>query len=57
VIGPDAAGDPALASRTWMLLTKVPDGGWGLDGHASADEELVAAARDISKPASRQPDG
>jgi hypothetical protein len=23
-----AAGDPALAGRTWVLLTGVPDGGW-----------------------------
>jgi hypothetical protein len=40
-----AAGDPGLASRTWVLLTEAPDGGWGLDGHANANEELVAAAR------------
>jgi phenylpyruvate tautomerase PptA (4-oxalocrotonate tautomerase family) len=40
-----AAGDPALASRTWVLLTEAPDGGWGLAGHASTNEELVAAAR------------
>lgn len=40
-----AAGDPALASRTWVLLTEAPDGGWGLTGHASTNEELVAAAR------------
>jgi phenylpyruvate tautomerase PptA (4-oxalocrotonate tautomerase family) len=41
----DAAGDPALASRTWVLLTEAPDGGWGLAGHANTNEELVAAAR------------
>lgn len=41
----DAAGDPALASRTWVLLTEAPDGGWGLGGHAHTNEELVAAAR------------
>jgi phenylpyruvate tautomerase PptA (4-oxalocrotonate tautomerase family) len=40
-----AAGDPALASRTWVLLTEAPDGGWGLNGHASTNEELVLAAR------------
>jgi phenylpyruvate tautomerase PptA (4-oxalocrotonate tautomerase family) len=40
-----AARDPALASRTWVLLTEAPDGGWGLAGHASTNEELVAAAR------------
>jgi hypothetical protein len=44
-IAADAAGDPTLASRTWVLLTEAPDGGWGLDGHANANEELVAAAR------------
>jgi phenylpyruvate tautomerase PptA (4-oxalocrotonate tautomerase family) len=40
-----AAGDPRLVSRTWVLLTEAPDGGWGLDGHANTNEELVAAAR------------
>jgi phenylpyruvate tautomerase PptA (4-oxalocrotonate tautomerase family) len=40
-----AAGDPALAERTWVLLTEAPDGGWGLKGHAHTNEELVAAAR------------
>jgi hypothetical protein len=28
-----------------MTIEQVPDGGWGLDGHANANEELVAAAR------------
>jgi hypothetical protein len=40
-----AAGDPALVGRTWVLLTEAPDGGWGLNGHANTNEELVAAAR------------
>jgi len=40
-----AAGDPSLASRTWVLLTEAPDGGWGLRGHANTNQELVAAAR------------
>jgi len=44
-IAADAASDPSLASRTWVLLTEAPDGGWGLRGHASTNEELVAAAR------------
>ena len=44
-IAAGAAGDPALASRTWVLLTEAPDGGWGLGGHANTNEELVAAAR------------
>ena len=41
----DAAGDPSLADRTWVLLTEAPDGGWGLAGHANTNDELVAAAR------------
>jgi phenylpyruvate tautomerase PptA (4-oxalocrotonate tautomerase family) len=44
-IAATAAGDPALAGRTWVLLTEAPDGGWGLSGHASTNAELVAAAR------------
>jgi phenylpyruvate tautomerase PptA (4-oxalocrotonate tautomerase family) len=58
-IAADAAGDPALASRTWVLLTEAPDGGWGLSGHANTNEELVAAARaqiaslQAGKPADR----
>ena len=41
----DAAGDPSLAGRTRVLLTEAPDGGWGLAGHASTNQELVQAAR------------
>jgi phenylpyruvate tautomerase PptA (4-oxalocrotonate tautomerase family) len=41
----DAAGDQALAGRTWVLLTEAVPGGWGLYGHANTNEELVAAAR------------
>lgn len=41
-----AAGDPSLTARTWVLLTQAPDGGWGLAGHAHTNEELVAAARE-----------
>ncbi len=41
----DAAGDPSLAERTWVLLTEAVDGGWGLSGHANTNEELVGAAR------------
>ena len=40
-----ASGDADLAHRTWVLLTEAPDGGWGLDGHAHTNEELVQAAR------------
>jgi phenylpyruvate tautomerase PptA (4-oxalocrotonate tautomerase family) len=58
-IAADAAGDPGLASRTWVLLTEAPDGGWGLAGHANTNEELVAAARAqlASLAAGRQADG
>jgi phenylpyruvate tautomerase PptA (4-oxalocrotonate tautomerase family) len=41
----EAAGDPSLADRTWVLLTEAAPGGWGLHGHAHTNEELVAAAR------------
>jgi hypothetical protein len=34
-IAADAASDPALLSRTWVLLTEAPDRGWGLAGHAN----------------------
>jgi phenylpyruvate tautomerase PptA (4-oxalocrotonate tautomerase family) len=42
----DAAGDPTLTDRTWVLLTEAVPGGWGLGGHANTNEELVAAARE-----------
>jgi phenylpyruvate tautomerase PptA (4-oxalocrotonate tautomerase family) len=41
----EAAGDPTLARRTWVLLTEAVPGGWGLWGHAHTNDELVAAAR------------
>ena len=41
----DAAADPALADRTWVLLTEAVPGGWGLGGQANTNEDLVAAAR------------
>jgi phenylpyruvate tautomerase PptA (4-oxalocrotonate tautomerase family) len=41
----DRADDPSLSERTWVLLTEAPDGGWGLQGHAHTNEELVLAAR------------
>lgn len=42
----DAAGDPTLRNRTWVLLTEAPAGGWGLFGHAHTNDELVTAARE-----------
>jgi phenylpyruvate tautomerase PptA (4-oxalocrotonate tautomerase family) len=54
----EAAGDPSLAERTWVLLTEAPDGGWGLAGHANTNEELVAAARaQIAELQARTSDG
>jgi hypothetical protein len=41
----DAVGDPALAGRTWVLLTEALPGGWRLWGHANTNDELIAAAR------------
>jgi hypothetical protein len=54
----EAADDPSLAERTWVLLTEAPDGGWGLAGHANTNGELVAAARaQIAELQARKPDG
>ena len=50
----DAAQDPALAGRTWVLLTEAVPGGWGLSGHANTNEELVAAARGPDRRAAGQ---
>lgn len=41
----EAAGDPTLPDRTWVMLTEAVAGGWGLKGHANTNDELVAAAR------------
>ena len=40
-----AAKDPRLSSRTWVLITERPEGGWGIDGHANTSADIVAAAR------------
>jgi phenylpyruvate tautomerase PptA (4-oxalocrotonate tautomerase family) len=40
-----AAGDAALADRTWVLLTESPEGGWGVAGHANTGSDLAQAAR------------
>jgi phenylpyruvate tautomerase PptA (4-oxalocrotonate tautomerase family) len=51
-----AAGDPTISERTWVLLTEAPEGGWGLKGHANTNEELVAAARaEIASLAAKAP--
>ena len=44
-VASEAANDPTLADRTWVLLTEAPDGGWGLGGRAYLNEELIVAAR------------
>jgi len=40
-----AVGDPAIAQRTWVLLTESPEGGWGIAGHANTQADITAAAR------------
>jgi phenylpyruvate tautomerase PptA (4-oxalocrotonate tautomerase family) len=41
----DAAGDPSLSDRTWVLLTESPEGGWGIAGHANTNADIAATAR------------
>ena len=40
-----AACDPTLTSRTWVLISESPDGGWGINGHANTGAEIGALAR------------
>jgi phenylpyruvate tautomerase PptA (4-oxalocrotonate tautomerase family) len=40
-----AGGDPTLTTRTWVLITESPEGGWGFNGHANSSADIVAAAR------------
>lgn len=40
-----AADDPALAERTWVLITESPEGGWGINGHANTGSDIAQAAR------------
>src|SRR5271156_1992913 len=40
-----AAADPTLRSRTWVLITESPDGGWGINGHANTGADIVEQAR------------
>jgi phenylpyruvate tautomerase PptA (4-oxalocrotonate tautomerase family) len=39
------ARDATLAERTWVLITESPDGGWGINGHASTGADIADAAR------------
>ena len=41
----EAAGDPTLTDRTWVLLVESPEGGWGVAGHANTRADIAAAAR------------
>src|SRR6202050_2978316 len=47
-----AADDPSLVSRTWVLITESPEGGWGIAGHANTSADIVQAARDELSKAS-----
>jgi phenylpyruvate tautomerase PptA (4-oxalocrotonate tautomerase family) len=40
-----AAGDSSFASRTWVLLTESPEGGWGIAGHANTGADIADGAR------------
>jgi phenylpyruvate tautomerase PptA (4-oxalocrotonate tautomerase family) len=40
----DICGDPSQAARTWVLLTKAAEGGWGIAGTAYGREEFAALA-------------
>lgn len=40
-----AAGDPTQVERTWVLIHESPNGGWGIDGHASTGDDIIAGAR------------
>jgi phenylpyruvate tautomerase PptA (4-oxalocrotonate tautomerase family) len=42
-----AAGDPTVADRTWVLISEAPDGGWGINGRAYLNSEIVDTARKI----------
>jgi phenylpyruvate tautomerase PptA (4-oxalocrotonate tautomerase family) len=47
----EAAGDPSLVDRTWVLITESPEGGWGIDGHANTSEDiLLTASADLELP-------
>ena len=41
----NAANDPTLAARTWVLITESPEGGWGIAGHANTGADIADAAR------------
>lgn len=41
----EAAADPSVTERTWVLLTESPEGGWGIAGHANTNADIAALAR------------
>jgi phenylpyruvate tautomerase PptA (4-oxalocrotonate tautomerase family) len=40
-----ASGGSIAVDHIWVLLTEAAAGGWGLNGHASTNDELVTGAR------------
>ena len=51
----NAADDPGLTERTWVLITESPEGGWGINGHANTSADIVEAARaELTKVAQRK---
>src|ERR1700728_2208025 len=40
-----AAGDPTVKTRTWVLISESPEGGWGINGHANTGSDIAEAAR------------
>jgi phenylpyruvate tautomerase PptA (4-oxalocrotonate tautomerase family) len=41
----NAAGDPTLPERTWVLIVESPEGGWGINGHANTGADIATTAR------------
>jgi len=41
----NAAGDPSLAARTWVILTEAAEGGWCLAGTAFGVAEFADLAK------------
>lgn len=39
----EAEGIPAVRQFTWVHINEVPDGGWGMAGHALTLEQLSAS--------------
>ena len=40
-----ASGGMVAIDHIWILLVEAAGGGWGLNGHANTNDELVTAAR------------